>query len=77
MLGDPANGEAGRGMGLYWRIEKQVRELEASAGSVVGATGALYAVRRELVVEVPAGHDSGRCIHSDECGEAGISGGVR
>jgi len=54
MLGDPATGEAGRGMGLYWRIEKRVRELEAAAGSVVGATGALYAVKRELVVEVPA-----------------------
>jgi biofilm PGA synthesis N-glycosyltransferase PgaC len=53
MLGDPAKGEAGRGMGLYWQIEKRVRELEAAAGSVVGATGALYAVRRELVVEIP------------------------
>jgi hypothetical protein len=41
-------------MGLYWQIEKRVRELEAAAGSVVGATGALYAVRRELVAEVPA-----------------------
>jgi cellulose synthase/poly-beta-1,6-N-acetylglucosamine synthase-like glycosyltransferase len=55
MLGDPSNGETGRGMGLYWRIEKRVRELEAAAGSVVGATGAIYAVRRELVVEVPSG----------------------
>jgi poly-beta-1,6-N-acetyl-D-glucosamine synthase len=54
MLGDPVTGETGRGMGLYWQIEKRVRELEAAAGSVVGATGALYAVRRELVVEVPA-----------------------
>jgi biofilm PGA synthesis N-glycosyltransferase PgaC len=54
MLGDPVAGETGRGMGLYWQIEKRVRELEASAGSVVGATGALYAVRRELVAEVPA-----------------------
>lgn len=53
MLGDPATGETGRGMGLYWRIEKCVRELEAAAGSVVGATGAIYAVRRELVAEVP------------------------
>jgi len=54
MLGDPENGETRRGMGLYWQIEKRVRELEARAGSVVGATGALYAVRRELVVKVPA-----------------------
>jgi len=52
MLGDAGKGETGRGMGLYWRIEKRVRELEAAAGSVVGATGALYAVRRELVVEI-------------------------
>ncbi|PYX51057.1 MAG: glycosyltransferase family 2 protein [Acidobacteria bacterium] len=54
MLGDPASGETGRGMGLYWQIEKQVRELEAYSGSVVGATGAIYAVRRELIVKVPA-----------------------
>jgi biofilm PGA synthesis N-glycosyltransferase PgaC len=54
MLGDPANGETDRGVGLYWRIEKRVRELESSAGSVVGATGAIYAVRRELVAKVPA-----------------------
>jgi hypothetical protein len=42
-------------MGLYWHMEKKVRELEAASGSVVGATGALYAVRRELLTEVPAG----------------------
>lgn len=54
MLGSPEDGEERRGMGLYWRMEKRVRELEASSGSVVGATGALYAVRRELVGEVPA-----------------------
>jgi biofilm PGA synthesis N-glycosyltransferase PgaC len=55
MLGDPDSGEVIRGMGLYWRIEKSVREMESMAGSVVGATGALYAVRRHLVVTVPAG----------------------
>ena len=54
MLGNPDTGEKGRGMGLYWRIEKRVRVLEAASGSVVGATGALYAARRELVPEVPA-----------------------
>jgi poly-beta-1,6-N-acetyl-D-glucosamine synthase len=55
MLGDPEWGEAGKGMGLYWRIEKKIRELESESGSVVGATGALYAVRRELLVPVPDG----------------------
>jgi biofilm PGA synthesis N-glycosyltransferase PgaC len=55
MLGDPAAGENGQGMGLYWRIEKKVRELESASGSVVGATGALYAVRRELLTAVPVG----------------------
>jgi poly-beta-1,6-N-acetyl-D-glucosamine synthase len=54
MLGDPANGETVRGIGLYWSIEKRVRELESASASVVGATGALYAVRRSLLVPVPA-----------------------
>jgi poly-beta-1,6-N-acetyl-D-glucosamine synthase len=53
MLGDPDSGEAVQGMGLYWRIEKKIREWEAASGSVVGATGALYAVRRKLLVPVP------------------------
>jgi poly-beta-1,6-N-acetyl-D-glucosamine synthase len=55
MLGDPESGEAAKGMGLYWRIEKKIRELESESGSVVGATGAIYAVRRELVPAVPEG----------------------
>ena len=53
MLGDPDSGEAAKGIGVYWRIEKKIRELESASGSVVGATGALYAVRRKLVVAVP------------------------
>jgi poly-beta-1,6-N-acetyl-D-glucosamine synthase len=55
MLGDPDSGEAGKGMGLYWRFEKKIRELESASGSVVGATGALYAVRRESLKEIPEG----------------------
>ncbi len=55
MLGNPESGEAAEGMSLYWRVEKEVRQLEAASGSVVGATGALYAVRRELFVPVPEG----------------------
>lgn len=32
--------------GLYWRYERALRIHESRTGSVVGATGALYAVRR-------------------------------
>ena len=53
MLGHPNAGEVAQGMGLYWRIEKAIRELESDSGSVIGATGALYAVRRALLVPIP------------------------
>src|SRR5690606_14531030 len=44
-----------RGVDAYWRYEKLVRRLESATGSMVGATGALYAVRRSALSEVPAG----------------------
>jgi poly-beta-1,6-N-acetyl-D-glucosamine synthase len=53
MLGDPSLGETGKGMGLYWRIEKKIRELESASGSVVGATGAIYCARRSLLASLP------------------------
>jgi len=53
MLGDPAKGESREGVGVYWRIEKRIRQWEAASGSVVGATGALYAIRRDLLVPLP------------------------
>lgn len=53
MLGDPTSGETGKGMGLYWRIEKKIRELESASGSVAGATGAIYCARRRLLDESP------------------------
>jgi cellulose synthase/poly-beta-1,6-N-acetylglucosamine synthase-like glycosyltransferase len=40
---------AGPGLGAYWSYEKAIRRLESVVDSVVGATGALYAVRRELL----------------------------
>jgi cellulose synthase/poly-beta-1,6-N-acetylglucosamine synthase-like glycosyltransferase len=55
LLGDPESGETGKGMGLYWRVEKQIRELESASGSVVGATGAIYAARRALLTPMPSG----------------------
>jgi biofilm PGA synthesis N-glycosyltransferase PgaC len=45
--------EAERGPGLYWRYEKAIRRAESLVDSVAGATGALFAVRRELFRELP------------------------
>lgn len=42
-------------LGLYWTIEKAMRKLEAASGSVVGVTGAIYAIRRNLYTPMPAG----------------------
>jgi poly-beta-1,6-N-acetyl-D-glucosamine synthase len=53
MLGAPDGGEKASGMGVYWKVEKRIRELESDSGSVIGATGAFYAVRRSLVGSVP------------------------
>ncbi len=53
MLGDAASGEAEKRMGIYWRMEKKIRALESASDSVVGATGALYAARRSLLVPIP------------------------
>jgi poly-beta-1,6-N-acetyl-D-glucosamine synthase len=41
------------GVGLYWRYEKQIRRNESAIGSVVGVTGAIYAMRRSLWQPLP------------------------
>ena len=43
------------GLGIYWKIEKMTRRLESATGSVVGVTGAIYAMRRELFQPIPSG----------------------
>jgi cellulose synthase/poly-beta-1,6-N-acetylglucosamine synthase-like glycosyltransferase len=42
------------GIGLYWKYEKSLRKLESNVGSVLGATGAIYAMRRRLWRPLPA-----------------------
>lgn len=38
---------------LYWRYEFWVRDRLSSLGSIFGATGAFYAIRKELAVPIP------------------------
>ena len=44
---------AGQGSTFYWRYETFIRSMESRADSTVGATGAIYAIRRELFEPVP------------------------
>lgn len=44
----------GEGVGAYWRYETFVRLQESRWHSVVGATGALYALRRNCFCRIPA-----------------------
>jgi len=41
------------GVGMYWRYEKTLRRLESAVWSTLGATGAIYAMRRELWQPLP------------------------
>ncbi len=49
----PGEGAVGEGVGAYWRYEKFLRRCESRIDSTVGATGAIYAVRRELFEPIP------------------------
>jgi cellulose synthase/poly-beta-1,6-N-acetylglucosamine synthase-like glycosyltransferase len=50
---DCGGGSVGDGVGLYWKYEKWIRKSESRAGSTIGATGAIYAIRRELWQPLP------------------------
>ena len=45
----------GDGVGAYWRYEKFIRKLESRIDSTIGATGAVYAMRRSLWRDLPHG----------------------
>ena len=46
----------GEGVGAYWKYEKWLRRKESAVRSVLGATGAIYALRRQLWQPLP--HDT-------------------
>jgi poly-beta-1,6-N-acetyl-D-glucosamine synthase len=42
-------------MNAYWRYEKSIRKNESATGSVMGVSGSIYAMRRNLFKPLPAG----------------------
>ena len=55
LLWQSKEGSSSEALGIYWKIEKFVRKMESLSGSVVGVTGAIYAIRRELYPHIPRG----------------------
>jgi cellulose synthase/poly-beta-1,6-N-acetylglucosamine synthase-like glycosyltransferase len=49
---NPDEQGAGKGEGLYWRYEQFLKRRESLLSSALGANGAIYALRRELFVEL-------------------------
>jgi len=51
----PSESSVGEGVGAYWRYEKWLRSHESEIDSMLGATGAVYAMRRSCWRDLPAG----------------------
>lgn len=51
---DGTESTIGEGVGLYWNYEKWLRRNESAVWSTLGATGAIYALRRALWRPLPA-----------------------
>lgn len=52
-LDETTGSKTNQGIGLYWKYEKFIRTCESRTGSMLGATGALYAIRRQLFSALP------------------------
>jgi biofilm PGA synthesis N-glycosyltransferase PgaC len=51
---DGSTSTIGEGVGLYWKYEKWLRRQESAIWSTLGATGAIYALRKSLWEPLPA-----------------------
>lgn len=87
----PAEAELGQEEGFYWRYETFIKQCESDLASILGAHGALYAIRRELCpdlsririnddYEIPVhivagGHRAVYAPGAAACEEAGEMGG--
>jgi cellulose synthase/poly-beta-1,6-N-acetylglucosamine synthase-like glycosyltransferase len=54
-IGDSRADGTAAGEYVYWGLDRLIKMFESSAGSTISATGALYAIRRELFQPVPEG----------------------
>jgi len=50
---NPTNSVTAASGSLYWRLEERIKDLESRTGSVMGADGSIFAIRRALHRPVP------------------------
>jgi len=53
LYGNPEASETSAVNSAYWRLEERIKSLESERGTVIGADGSLFAVRRALYPAVP------------------------
>jgi cellulose synthase/poly-beta-1,6-N-acetylglucosamine synthase-like glycosyltransferase len=53
ILGEQQRSQIGDAQALYWKYEKWIRKNESRFDSSVGATGAIYAIKKELWEPLP------------------------
>lgn len=51
---NPNKNVGGQGEGLYWQYENRLKQAEGQIYSVIGANGAIYAIRRQLFCALPS-----------------------
>jgi cellulose synthase/poly-beta-1,6-N-acetylglucosamine synthase-like glycosyltransferase len=52
-LKNSSNSPLSTGERFYWKMESEIKKLEGSMGSLIGANGGLYAIRKPLFCSVP------------------------
>lgn len=55
ILHDAGESALGIGESIYWNLESEIKKQEGRLGTVIGANGGIYAIRKELYSPIPAG----------------------
>jgi len=53
VLQDSGTSALGIGESIYWNLESEIKKAEGRMGIVIGANGAIYAIRKELYDRIP------------------------
>ena len=55
ILHDAGESALGIGESIYWNLESEIKKQEGRLGTVIGANGGIYAIRKELYSPIPVG----------------------